>query len=422
MERNRRQGILANGWLWLLALLLSVAWWWFTSQGSIQRWIVFSALSLSSFALGCLVGFLFTSYGEESATVGKVRDWLIGSITGITFVQIIEKESGLKRLLGAFVVGGNVNDYGVVVADTVLYATLGFFFMFLQRELILNLLLAQRRAERGEMEGARQAGIVMQRFLVTLPVSILSGVDDVDEMVEFRKGEAEKLRTILYSEELRAFLDQAEEAIKSGASLDWDVVSKVANLQYYRTYFEKDEHKYSQAATAYEWICRALVINPLHVDLTVKCADALSMMDRYDEAVALLERLERTPEAPAYAKQWLGCFLLSVDGRADDAIRYSEEYHRLFPNESDSIFNVAYAYAQKYADELREKGQREDPQSHNRKLALANLRSALQRQPDYAATVRTSWTKPGEGFFALLHDKEFRQVVDLPPEELLQGS
>ena len=68
--------------------------------------------------------------------------------------------------------------------------------MFLQRELILNVVLAQSRVERGRVEGTQAAGIVMQRFLVALPASILSGTDDVDEILESRKDEAEELRCI----------------------------------------------------------------------------------------------------------------------------------------------------------------------------------------------------------------------------------
>jgi tetratricopeptide (TPR) repeat protein len=195
-----------------------------------------------------------------------------------------------------------------------------------------------------------------------------------------------------------------------------DVISKVANLAYYRVYFEKDDDKYSQAQCAHSWISRGLFMTPLHVDLTVKCADTLHMMDRDDEAVAILEKLDRTPDSPAYVKEWLGFFLLNVQGRLDDAIRYSEEYHRLFPDESDSIFNIAYAYAEKYNEELRTSGKTEDLQSTNRSLALSRLKEALRDQPGYAETVRTKWTRQEEGFYRFLHDREFRALVELLEE------
>jgi hypothetical protein len=215
-----------------------------------------------------------------------------------------------------------------VAGASAVYFAFGFFFMFFGRELGLNVLLAKSRAERARLEGTGQAGQVTQRVSLALPASILSGVDDIDEIVEYRKSEADKLRTLLYSQDVQNFLDESDNALKAGANLDWDIVSKVAGLHYYRTYFEKEENKFSQAERASYWIQRALTLNPLHVDFTVKYADTLGMMDRHEEAVAILERLEHTPEAPAYVKQWLGYFLLFVN-REDEAIRYSEEYHRL---------------------------------------------------------------------------------------------
>ncbi len=138
-------------------------------------------------------------------------------------------------------------------------------------------------------------------------------------------------------------------------------------------------------------------------------------MDRYEEAVAILERLERTPEAPAYLKQWLGYFLLFVD-KEDDAIRYSEEYHKLFPDESDSIYNVASAYAQKYCRELQSVGKAQDVTSENRRLALAKLKEALRGEPEYVEVVKSKWTQKGASFDCFLHDGEFRSLVGLPEE------
>lgn len=219
----------------------------------------------------------------------------------------------------------------------------------------------------------------------------------------------------MYSSDVQKFLDDSADALKTGANLDWDIVSKVASLHYYRTYFEKEENKFSQAECASTWILRALMMNPLHVDFTVKYADTLGMMDRYEEAVAILEKLERTPEAPAYIKQWLGYFYLFVD-REDEAIRYSEEYHKLFPAESDSIFNMASAYAQKYCAELHTSGKIRDRESENRRQALSKLKEALRGEPDYVETVRNKWTQSGGSFDCFLHDPDFRSLVELPPE------
>lgn len=404
----------ANPWTihaWWILGVLSIVWWYVAGQHSTWRLVLLIGLSLCSFMVGCIIGFLFTSYGEEAGTVGKIRDWLIAGLAGIT----IAKAGAIKGLLVTFAAGPGPSEFALVASVAILYAALGFFFMFFQRELIFNVLLAESRAERGRVEGTKEAGQVILRLLAALPASILSGVDDIDDILESRKDEAEKLRGLLYSEDVGRFLDETDRAVKSGAA-DWDIVSKAAVLHYYRTYFEKDEKKISQAEIAANWILRALAMNPLHVDLTVKYADLLGITDRYDEAVAILERLQDTTDAPAYVKQWLGYFLLFVPNRENDAIRYSRQYHEAFPEESDALFNVACAYAQKYCKQTRSGKETTTANAEDRRLALANLREALEADPDFAGTIREKWTKPGESFAYFARDKEFRTLVGLPVE------
>src|SRR5438552_11377766 len=131
--------------LWILIFLLSLLFWRIVGQGVFLRTVLVAALSLASFMVGCLIGFLFTSYGEESATVGKVRDWLIGGITGLT----IAKASSITAVLTKFQAthSGDPSswEFGLVLSAAIIYASLGFFFMFFQRELVLNVLLAQGR-------------------------------------------------------------------------------------------------------------------------------------------------------------------------------------------------------------------------------------------------------------------------------------
>jgi tetratricopeptide (TPR) repeat protein len=408
IEKNKHHwGLLT----WTMIAVASVYGWVFAGQRTQWRIILVAGVSLASFMVGCLVGFLFTSYGEESSTVGKVRDWLIGGITGLT----VAKAGQIKALLLTFAAGPGPSEFALVAGAAIGYSILGFFFMFFQRELILNVLLAESRAERLKLEGSGEAGKVLQRLLAALPPSLLSGVDNVDDSSRFQKTEADKLRVILYSQDVQKFLQECEDALKAGCPLDWDTVSKAANLHYYRIYFEKGDQQDMQANVASLWIMRALNLNPLHVDFTVKYADALGMMKRYEEAVALLERLEDTPDAPAYVEQWLGYFLLFVN-REDDAIRYSESYHQRFPAEFDSVFNSACGYAQKYCKQIRVAGVDANPESEDRRRALARLKDALQAEPEYIDKVRDEWTKPGESFDCFVHDPAFRAIVKLPPE------
>ncbi|MGO9434764.1 MAG: tetratricopeptide repeat protein [Terracidiphilus sp.] len=391
---------------WLVVAFASLVWWAIAAQGDRRRLVLIIALSLASFAVGCVVGFLFTSYGEESGTVGKIRDWLIAGILGIT----VAKASSVKGLLVTFEIGDAKTEFALVTSIAVIYTVIGFFFMYFQRELILNVQLAQSRAERGRVEGTQQAGQVIVRFLAALPPSLISGIDDIDEITEVSKGEAENLKKLLYSDDVNKFLSETDRVVKSGAG-DWDITSKAAYLHYYRTYYEKDEKKL-QAQKAADWILRALSMNPQHVDLTLKYADTLGILERYDEAVSMLERLVRTADAPAYTWQWLGYYLLYVD-REDDAVRYSEEYHRLFPDESDTFFNIACAYAQKYCRGVRCNASGNEL-ANNRQLALKNLKEALRCEPEMAETVREKYSQKGESFDCLANDDEYLALVGRP--------
>lgn len=393
-------------------IIVSLVFWGFLGRTTTWPPALFVSLSVASFMVGCCAGFLFTSYGDEAATVGKVRDWLIGGLTGLT----VAKFGTLKLLLLTFASSSGPQPYAMTVGVALTFAVAGFFAMFFQRELILNVLLAQRRAERGNLEGTQQAGVVALKLLAALPPSLLTGIDDVSNLVKDRKPEAEKMRSLLYSDDVSKFLADAAKSVKDGARLDWDVVSKAATLNYYRTYYEIGDKKDEQEEVAAEWILRALVMNPLHPDLSAKYADVLGMLEEYDKAVAILERLEKSPEAPAYIRQWLGYFLLYIPGREDDAIRISKEYHDQFPTESDATFNVACGYAQKYNNELKHFKVKRLPNSENRRTALELLRASLEADPDYAKHVRTTLIKRGESFECLLQDADFREIVGLPPE------
>lgn len=415
MEKGPNQNPWRTG-TWIAIGVLSVGWWIVAGEHSLQRTVLLTWLSLSSFVVGCLVGFLFSSYGEETNTVGKIRDWLVGGITALTVANGTE----FKRIIAVFAAGPSETELAFCIGAALLYSGLGFFFMFFQRELIFNVLLAKSRAERDRVEGTQQAGQVIQRLLVRLPPSVLSGVDSVSEIPDVKDKEEQKLKDLIYSDEVEKFLAEAEDAAKAGA-VDWDVVSKAAYISYYRTYFEK-ENRSTEIATALQWITRALIMNPMHVDLTTKYADMLSADEDYSAAAAVLDRLAAQPEAPLFVRQWQGYVLRHIANRLDESITLSEQYHSLFPDESDTYFNVAYAYANKYSEELGAARLPSKSDSANREKALSTLKLALSKQPDMLDIVRTKWTQPGEAFECMLHDPDFRAIVDLPTEKAAGGS
>lgn len=394
---------------WVTAAVLSIIWWPLSAQGSFQRFVLIVWLSFASMMTGALIGFLFSSYGEENNNLGKIRDWLVGGITALTVL----KASSIKQLLVIFAAGPGPIEFAYVVGAAISYAGLGFFFMFFQRELILNVLLAQSRAERGKLEGSQEAGQVIQHFLLRLPASVLTGVSDISEVTDVNEKEQKELRDVLYSPDVDKFLQQADEVAAKG-SLDWDIASKSAYIRYYRAYFKAEGG--SGIEKAIEWVTRALNMNPLHADLTMKYADLLGLTEDYFSAAAVLEKLVLREEAPVLVRQWLGYFLRFLPERLDDSIKYSQQYLAFFPDDSDPLFNIAYAYAGKYCHATTASDKSEAKKAENRRLALSTLKDALRDQPGMAETVRTKWTAPGKAFESFVKDSEFRKLVGLPEQ------
>lgn len=398
--------------MWIVVAVIAL--WWIILAAKLTFWhfILNIVLGFASAAIGCVIGFLFTSYGEESGTVGKIRDWLIGGLAGLT----LAKAGSIKSLLITFAAGPGPQEFAVVCGTAISFAVLGFFSMFFQRELILNVLLAESRATRGQIEGTRQAGIAVLRLLTALPPSVQSGLADIDQLVQVPTTETAQLKALLDSSEVYGYLTDADDALKAGRELEWNTVATVANLHYYRTYFESDQdNKREEANRAATWILRALTMNPMHVDLTAKYADMLSINERYEEATVILERIIAGPLTPPLFKEWLACYLVHLPTRLDDAIRYAESYHDQFPTETDTAFVLAYAYAKKYGEELLTRGIGEN-NSENRKRALNKLREGLIAQPMFGDIVRTKWVAPGGPCESLVHDPEFRSIAELPPE------
>jgi hypothetical protein len=276
--------------IWGFAVFAIVAW--VTIAGFHHWWraCLLTGLAGATFVIGALVGFVFTTYDEESDTIGKVKDWLIGSLAAITLVKF----DALKPVLLAFSLHNTAADFALSLSVSIVFIGLGFFFMFFGRELLFNVPLARERAERNRVE-AGQTSVITIQLLSALPSSILVGIDDAETLLKSRPAEAAQLKAQLWSDDVNTFLKQSKAAAANGVALDWDVVSKNGYLQYYRTYFVDAAAKGEQASCALQWVVRALTINPEHIDLTIKHADLLGMLDRNREAVNVLERLQPLP-------------------------------------------------------------------------------------------------------------------------------
>ena len=165
--------------------VFSIFWWSVIGEWSVHRAVLLASLALAAFIVGSLIGFFFSSYGkDESATIGKIRDWLIGGIVALTVV----KASSIKDLLIYFAYNpagtGDParGEFALAIGTAIFYTGLGFFFMYFERELFFNVLLAESRAQREKLEGSQETGKVIQHFLLRLPASMLTGVRFCDEI------------------------------------------------------------------------------------------------------------------------------------------------------------------------------------------------------------------------------------------------
>lgn len=397
--------------VWIAVAVVSVLWWIAESGGNRWRFILSAAMSVTSFMVGCLIGFLFSSHGEETDTIGKIRDWVIGGITTLT----IAKAASIKATIMNFEVVKDDKEFAVAFGAAVAYFALGFAFMYFLREIYLNPLLAERRRERGIIEGTRSVDQVVKSSFAKLPASILAQGPDVNDISNPEKKEAaNKLRDDFFSHDVDAFIEEVNDSLDQSAGVNWDDIAKVANIQYYRTYFVQESEKAAQAKLAIEWIQRTLMFNPHNVDLVIKYADMLTVTGDYTGAVGILERLVHQPDAPLMVRQWLGYFLLYVPHRAADAIKYSNDYRTLVGEDADSLFNISCAYAQANCEGPGAEPGLEDSATNHAK-ALEFLKLALQREPDYAATVLGKWARPGESFSCFAQDPEFLALVAPKP-------
>jgi tetratricopeptide (TPR) repeat protein len=401
------------GWVSFAAFVVTLAWCWFLGAGNMERMSLAVATFSASFAGGSVIGFVFTIFGEELEPFGKIRDAMIALASGLAGVTIANLRL-LKGLIGGIQLFSDRSDrsswFAVLFVAT--YFVGGFYFMYLMRKLVVNPALAKSRIEMERIQLSGKASIVAAEVEKTLRPSLLLGRDYIGEDVLGDGGkQADELRSELYSSAVEQFLASCDDDVAAGSPISPDSVAKAAVLHYYRIYLVKDkEARARQEDKAIEWITRAVLRDPLDPALQIKLADIYGMQERYDEAVSILNRLERDESSPQYVQQWLGYFLLFVDGRERDAIRHSLAFHDRFPSEADGLFNAACGYAQLYGLEVRDGIGKEFSASENRTMSLRLLEQAIRIDSANRATARKH-SEIGSSFESLSEDEEFLRIT-----------
>ena len=87
--------------IWGIAVTAILLWVLLAGYHHWWRACLLTGLAGATFVIGALVGFVFTTYDEESDTIGKVKDWLIGSLAAITLVKFDALKPVLLGLLPA---------------------------------------------------------------------------------------------------------------------------------------------------------------------------------------------------------------------------------------------------------------------------------------------------------------------------------
>ena len=398
-------GAVAKPWVWISIFLSELAGCLLAGVSAGVWSFQHSILLMASLGFGIVFGlfsaFLFTSSGkEEEATFGKIRDWMLAGITGVGAAELMEGGGSVRRLLLVFSQGNETGDFALVLTAVTLGFASGFFFMFVQRELHLNPLLAKSRALTASVESAKSASNAVHELLNKLPVSLLTSVNDVSD-AGLSPGERKDLKDLLTSPEVKEFLDKMTESVNAGATLDWDRVSKTALIQYYKTYFEPVDKRKSQIHEAEAWIQRALLMQPNHGAMTIAYADLKSLEKDFASAVRMLKELIIGGDPPATALQLLGYYLLESN-RDLESIQYTQMYLQLYPDDSITIFNLAFAYGRLYcADSAR---------ADLRKQCLEQLARGLALDPTHVTRIRDSWY--ADGLECFRSDAEFTALLD----------
>ncbi len=400
-----------------LAAIATVAWCYFLSHGNIEHFSIAFVTCCAAFAVGSLFGFLFTIFGDEIRPFGKIQNSVIAVASGIAGIGLAKINAVGAKLgeIQLFPAPSAMNSW-FSAFFVVTYCLAGFYFMYLLRTLVLNPALAKARAEvnRIQLSGsAEDAAIQVAKILTP---GVLLGRAYIADIVEANDKQAAELRSQLYSSAVSSFLEGCEKDLASGVEISPDSITRVALIHYYRTYFETkgSDGRKKQEQLAEAWLNRALLRDPLDLGLRIKLADIYGMQERYEEAAAILERLERDDSSPQYVQQWLGYFLLYAGGKEQEAIRHSLEYHERFPGDAAAVFNAARGYAQLYSIEARKRGATEIPNSKDRRRSLQLLRESIEIDPGARAYAR-KYAVPGDSFELLASDNEFKQLIAEPP-------
>lgn len=373
-----------------------------------------------SFAVGSLIGFVFTIFGDEIESLGKARDSMIALVSGFAGVGVA-KTAELGGLLGRIQLFPRQNEAGAwfSVLFVATYTIAGFYAMYFFRKLALNPALAEAH-ERLEHKTklSNRASQVLIEIEKKLPKSIIYGRDAIEDLDEKTDG---TLKEDLIADDVDEFLSICDQEVEKG-SLSIDLVNKASVLHYYRIRCHPPDSKKreGEAEKAIEWLTRATMIDPLDPEPQLKLAEVYAMLDEDETCVSILEKLERNDESPQYLDQWLGFYLLHSDAREEDAIAHSEAFLKRYPTNEICLFNIARAYSQMLKRKIETDIKEVNIRAEYRTRALENLRRSIRIDSGLKAFAKEK-AKPNESFDVLSGDPEFLEIISQDQDEKINA-
>ena len=364
-----------------LAGVLSALWWTLASRGNLECEGKFIAASLAALAIGTLCGFVFSSTTGEGESVGKVRDWLVGGIAALSVAQVASGGNGIRKVLGIFVPVDCPDDLAVVAGMAVVYSVGGFFLMFFNRELILNILLTQQRnLVKAEFDKSSKAA----------DKKIVDAVGLTPGVLDWQTSQQEDGAAL--DPQVLKYVTEVGTRLRQGEHVPVDEVKKAAVVLGLG----------GEIVRATQFLELALQTNPADEDLAMMLAKSLAELDKREEAVAELVEFKTKNAKPSRVDKLLGFYLLWSKDRLQESIEHTTSYlDKIAPKDDGAIFNLACAYAQLYAQTQSEE---------NRKLALQKLKDAISMNHVWKERAVELTGIDGD-FVSLKDDAEFKVIV-----------
>lgn len=340
---------------------------------SVGKPITVLLIATAAVSVGAFIGFLYSTFGEEKERFSQVFVALNGLLGGATLTDLLKPDSSIVKVINKMTTGCGLAeaDAGAVVAVIVTCAPLGFFWLYLNRKLVLNPATAEAD---GRVHEA-------QKILDQKPPSPAAGEDNKPQPDEDVKNAA----NILISR---------PEAGKSGTPGNLLTDGKAFYVL-------------GKIVEAIGTFRKVLAARPNQPEAMLYLGSALVTQKKYLEAADILEKLITLPSAPISAFKLLGyAYLFYPDDMADKteklkrAIEVTEKYLAVEPTDTGAQLNLACAYGQLGPDYTGSRGK-----------VIGLLGSLIDSRPDIVGQIK-SLTQSGQDFEQWKEIPQFKALLE----------